>query len=121
MRTLAISLLLALSVAGVGCKEGGSQAANAVIGTALGLTASAISRASGGCYAACTEGYICDPESGLCKALPCYGRCADDEYCDIAGRRETCRKRGTGVDADRELSDDARRGPTIAPRKKKEN
>lgn len=34
------------------------------------VTSSAISRASGGCFADCRPGHRCNPENGLCEPVP---------------------------------------------------
>jgi hypothetical protein len=34
------------------------------------VTSSAVSRASGGCYADCRPGHRCNPENGLCEPVP---------------------------------------------------
>lgn len=38
-------------------------------GPVAGLTSAAVSRASGGCFAACTPGHRCVEETGLCEPL----------------------------------------------------
>jgi hypothetical protein len=50
------------------------------------LTSSAISKASGGCYAQCPTGSKCNESTGLCEELPCRGHCADNEQCGADNR-----------------------------------
>ena len=84
-----VGLSLTLLV-GPGCRAAPEAVAAAAIGTAVGLTGSAVSRASGGCYAACTVGTICNEATGLCEALPCRDRCRTDEVCDVSGKEPRC-------------------------------
>jgi hypothetical protein len=63
---------------------------NAAVWTAIALSASAVNRATGGCYASCSEGTVCNPESGLCEVLPCRGQCSEEERCDDSGFVERC-------------------------------
>ncbi len=71
-----------------GCAAGAGG--DAVIGTALALGASAASRASGQCYAACPTGTSCNPKTGFCDELPCRGRCPEGAYCDESDRIPHC-------------------------------
>ena len=70
----------------VACQSGGSAngsggVADALVNTAIAVTASGVSRANGGCYAACPTGTTCDPTTGYCVSLPCRGRCKANEQC----------------------------------------
>lgn len=58
---------------------------DAVMGLVMGVSASAVSRANGGCYAGCPPGTTCDSASGMCLDLPCQGRCGPNELCDQDG------------------------------------
>lgn len=73
-----------------GCKAAPHAITNAVIGTALAATASGVSRATGGCYASCPTGSVCNGETGLCEQMPCDGRCAVNERCEISGITDRC-------------------------------
>ena len=81
MRVLALTFaILALS-----CHTGSSNgivAAEALTNLAFGVGASAVSRASGGCYAVCQQGESCNEKTGLCEPLPCRGRCNASETCE---------------------------------------
>jgi hypothetical protein len=57
------------------------------------LTSSAISAASGGCYAQCPPETKCIEQTGLCQELPCRGRCAENEQCGTDNR---CHPRSEG-------------------------
>ena len=88
-------VLLALQV-GIGCASGrssdgvGGGVADAIVNTAIAATASGISRANGGCYAACPPGTTCDPATGYCITLPCRGRCKAHEQCVENGIEAQC-------------------------------
>jgi hypothetical protein len=87
-------VLLALPV-GLGCASGGSGngtggVADALVNTAIAATASGVSRANGGCYAACPPGTTCDPNTGYCVTLPCRGRCKAHEQCVENGLDGQC-------------------------------
>jgi hypothetical protein len=77
----AAALLLA------GC---GSTLAGASVTTGAALAASAANRASGGCYALCTNGTSCNPRTGMCELLPCRGLCAADEHCESTYAESKC-------------------------------
>jgi hypothetical protein len=77
--------IVLLSLAG--CGGQGAAVASALI---VSGAASAISRASGGCYAACPVGTTCNEQSGLCETLPCRGICEDDQVCDESGPIAKC-------------------------------
>lgn len=62
----------------------------ALINAGIGAAAAGASRASGGCYAACPTGTSCNPTTGLCDALPCHGRCSENEHCDNTGLFDRC-------------------------------
>lgn len=42
------------------------EATNAAVGAAVGVAGAAVSRATGGCYANCQDGTVCNPNTGLC-------------------------------------------------------
>ncbi len=88
MRALVLAgLLPLLSCVGHGAAgaNASAQVANAAIGTALGLTAAGVSRASGGCYASCPVGTTCNEKTGYCEELPCRGQCGPNEVCETSG------------------------------------
>jgi hypothetical protein len=66
-------------------RPGGAQGAGAAgaglqaVGQAVG--AAAVSRALGGCVAACPPGTACNTQTGLCDVLPCRDQCKADEVC----------------------------------------
>ena len=69
---------------------GQSVAAEAIGSSIFAATASGISRASGGCWAACPAGTICNRNSGLCEELPCRGLCSSDEHCELTPTSSHC-------------------------------
>ena len=73
-----------------GCKSVPGQAGWAAFWTTMAVGASALNRSAGGCYSICTAGTVCNPDSGLCDPLPCYGRCGPDERCDRSGGEDRC-------------------------------
>jgi len=76
-----LSLLAALALAS--CHTGSANTmGGAVVMSALALGSSAVSRASGGCYAVCQQGETCNEKTGYCDPLPCRGQCRADESCE---------------------------------------
>lgn len=75
MRRLALAALVALA----GCASSAPHTVGAAaINTALALGSSAAQRASGGCYATCTNGTACNPNTGLCEQR------SPGDYCEEA-------------------------------------
>ena len=72
------------------CGASGSQIATAAVASAVALTASGISRSTGGCYASCPTGTTCNSVTGLCDVLPCRGVCDEDQECDDTGPIAKC-------------------------------
>lgn len=70
-----------------------NNAGSAAVMTGIAVTSSAVSRAQGGCYAACPTGTTCNTKTGMCDPLPCRGLCAFDEFCDQTATLEKCVKR----------------------------
>lgn len=70
-----------LVVSTVGCASAPGAVGSAIFASATALTASGLSRASGGCYASCPVGTTCNGSTGLCDRLACGGRCAFGEIC----------------------------------------
>jgi hypothetical protein len=86
LRLATVGLLLLLA----GCAEAAGAVAGAVVNTAIAVSASAVSRSQGGCYAACPTGTRCNGETGMCDALPCHNMCHSDEMCEEQGTVERC-------------------------------
>lgn len=77
-RSAVVSLVFFLC----GCAASASGAlSSAALNTAVALGTSAISRAQGGCYAACPAGTTCNGATGYCDPLPCRGECDPFEEC----------------------------------------
>ncbi len=76
-----------------GCLSG--SAGNVLLNTGIALGASAVSRSSGGCYAACPVGTTCDKATGLCEQLPCRGECDPFQECIETRLSYRCVARGT--------------------------
>jgi hypothetical protein len=68
----------------------GASAIDAAVMTSLAVGASAAQRASGGCYANCPPGTVCNPGTGLCDTQPCHNRCSAEETCDTTGPFPNC-------------------------------
>lgn len=87
---LPASLLLLTTCAGASAATIG----NAAVGSAVALGASAVQRASGGCYSQCVPGTTCNPKTGLCDPLPCRGECLATEECvGYPGPFEHCERK----------------------------
>ncbi|MCA9549525.1 MAG: hypothetical protein KC933_05775 [Myxococcales bacterium] len=76
-----------LALCGCGAASGASVTGAAVMGT-LAAASAVASRASGGCYAECTHGTICNAATGMCERTPCGGACQEGETCDAV--TDTC-------------------------------
>lgn len=84
------SLVVLLSLL-ASCKSGGTgEVAEALITTTVAVAASGVSRAQGGCYAACPTGTQCDHNTGYCVSLPCRGQCKAHEQCVEEGLSSKC-------------------------------
>jgi len=79
--------LIAAAVLAAGCS---STLAGASVTTSAALAASAANRASGGCWALCTNGTSCNAKTGMCEVLPCRGLCAADEHCESTYAESKC-------------------------------
>ena len=72
-------LAAAAAVALSSCKSSAPHTIGAAaINTGVALGTSAAQRAGGGCYAVCTNGTVCNPNSGLCE------KASADMYCEEA-------------------------------------
>jgi hypothetical protein len=90
--------LTALYLLGLTTCAGASSATigTAVANTAVAIGASAVQRATGGCYSACVPGTTCNPRTGLCDPLPCRGECLATEECvGHPGPFEHCERKVT--------------------------
>ena len=85
MRSLLVCSLLA-----IGCGTSSSTLIGAGLNLGLGLGAAAASRAEGGCYATCTGGTFCNPETGMCERMTCEGGCGDHEFCEDSPTGPRC-------------------------------
>lgn len=75
---------------------GGSTEAQAVAATAVMVAATGVNRAlTGECWAACTPGYVCDHESGLCVRGECSPACPDTQTCVRIDGALMCADKGT--------------------------
>jgi hypothetical protein len=75
---------------------GGSTEAQAVVATAVMVTATGVNRAlTGECWAACTPGYVCDHESGLCVPGECSPVCPETQTCVRIDGALMCADKGT--------------------------
>lgn len=91
-RAALLVLLFACSSHQVGNVMGAgvSTGAGVATATAVALAASAGSRLSGGCYAICQQGEVCNERTGLCEALPCHGNCGASGQCEETFFGEKC-------------------------------
>jgi hypothetical protein len=51
------------------------------LNTLIGVTTAMHSRASGGCYAVCVYGTVCNASTGMCEPARCGGGCDVSEVC----------------------------------------
>jgi hypothetical protein len=89
MRTLTLAAALLLAACRT-ATPGVSTAVGASTMTAAAIGAAAASRAAGGCIAVCTNGTICNTNSGLCERAPCEGRCGPGERCESTFTGNQC-------------------------------
>jgi hypothetical protein len=72
-------LLLAVAMSLSACASSAPHTVGAAaINTGLALGTAAAQRAGGGCYAVCTNGTVCNPNTGLCETHTA------DAYCEEA-------------------------------------
>lgn len=77
MRWLTI-LLSASALALGGCASSAPHTVGAAaINTGLALGSAAAQRASGGCLATCTNGTVCNPNTGLCESPTAQAYCEE--------------------------------------------
>jgi hypothetical protein len=77
MRPLAI-VLTAFALALAGCATSAPHTVGAAaINTGLALGSAAVQRASGGCLATCTNGTVCNPNTGLCESPTAQAYCEE--------------------------------------------
>lgn len=65
------SLAFTTAIAILACQSSGryGTATNAAIGTGIGVAGAVVSRATGGCYAQCLPGTMCNTKTGLCERV----------------------------------------------------
>jgi hypothetical protein len=91
---VALGAIVGVSLSGLGCS--GSPEQQAVVATAAMVAAVAANRAlTGECWAACTPGYVCDHESGLCVEGECTPRCDEEQVCARVAEQLVCVDKGT--------------------------
>ena len=84
-----LSLLGTLALASVECSSGNTG--QAAIATAVTVAAVGVNRqATGDCWARCSKGYACDPESGTCVAGECAPECVPPSRCTLVGIEFAC-------------------------------
>lgn len=75
---------------------GGSTETQAVAATAVMVAATGVNRAlTRECWAACTPGYVCDHESGLCVRGECSPECPETQTCALVDGGLMCVDKGT--------------------------
>jgi hypothetical protein len=82
------SLSMAAALLAVSCTP--KMLVGATATTSAALAASAANRASGGCWAMCTNGTTCNPRTGLCDEIPCRGLCGAGEHCEATYAESKC-------------------------------
>src|SRR5436190_17988197 len=82
----------------VSCKTGSPNTLmGAALTTGAAIGASAANRAAGGCFAMCTNGTVCNPNTGLCDRQASDGRCGPSEICEETFTGSKCVAGTTGV------------------------
>jgi len=75
---------------------GASNEVKAVTGAAVLIAATGVNRElTGECWAACTPGYVCDHESGMCVEGECRPACPETQACVRMDAGLTCVDKGT--------------------------
>jgi hypothetical protein len=82
-------LALALVAGALGCGSS-ANTAGALGNVGIGLLASGISRAGGGCFATCIGTDVCDTSTGWCVPNPCGLGCSPGTRCDLSGPVPGC-------------------------------
>ena len=67
----------------------------AAVATAVTVAATAVNRKiTNECWAACTPGYVCEHESGLCVKGECQPHCRDEQLCSKVSGQLMCIDKG---------------------------
>jgi len=75
---------------------GASNEVKAVTGAAVMIAATGVNRKlTGECWAACTPGYVCDHESGMCVVGECRPSCPETQACVRMDAGLMCVDKGT--------------------------
>lgn len=75
---------------------GASNEVQAVTGTAIMIAATGVNRKlTGECWAACTPGYVCDYDSGMCVEGECRPPCPETQACVRMDAGLMCMNKGT--------------------------
>jgi hypothetical protein len=82
-------LALGLVAGALGCGNS-ANTAGALGNVGIGLLASGISRAGGGCFATCTGTDVFDTSTGWCEPNPCGSGCGQGNRCDLSGSLPRC-------------------------------
>src|SRR5690606_2755125 len=68
-----------------------STETQAAAGAAAMVTATGLNRAmTGECWAACTPGYVCEHDTGLCVPGECSPSCKEEQLCVQLEEQLTC-------------------------------
>ncbi|HEY6101234.1 MAG TPA: hypothetical protein VIW03_17490 [Anaeromyxobacter sp.] len=78
MRCFAVAVVAAFVTLAACSSTAPHTVGAAAINSGLALGSAAAQRHAGGCYAVCTNGTLCNPNTGLCEAQP------RAEYCEEA-------------------------------------
>jgi hypothetical protein len=93
-----LGMLLAVA-ATAGCASSAPYTVPAaILNSAVAAGASLEQRASGGCFAVCTNGTTCNPRTGFCEQPPPGATCAPGSTdCGQPSAYEVCRRDETGA------------------------
>ncbi len=88
-----------LAVAAAGCASSAPYTVPAaILNSAVAAGASLEQRASGGCFAVCTNGTVCNPRTGYCETPPAGAACGPGAVdCGQLSAYQVCRRDETGA------------------------
>jgi hypothetical protein len=81
---------IALLLGFAGCSSSATGAAAATVISSLAATAVYRSATGYRCWAVCTNGTLCNDQTGMCEPIACGGFCRPGEHCDLEAHPPMC-------------------------------